>query len=238
TVSLFDNEEEEDESDWNEPIFTLSKPTARNTSKEPAEERPQAKSTGVFQDEELLFSQTQQKDNDPDFDLFTTSGKTAKPAAQTLFAEDDEDDIFSSVKPKVPPKIAEKPSKPNDKPAPVKPKDSSSRIGKLQANLMINPAALLPGAVPNLPGAVSVLPGAAPNSSSGMSSPAMAPVGAQGDHTEGVSFDTPVQVTTLQSAHKSQTHFQPEKLQRLHTLRPVAMQNRKTTTKTPYHPFL
>lgn len=33
TVSLFDNEEEEDESDWNEPIFTLSKPTARNTSK-------------------------------------------------------------------------------------------------------------------------------------------------------------------------------------------------------------
>lgn len=44
---------------------------------EPAEERPQAKSTGVFQDEELLFSQTEQKDNDPDFDLFTTSGKSA-----------------------------------------------------------------------------------------------------------------------------------------------------------------
>lgn len=33
TVSLFDNEEEEDESDWNEPIFTPSKPTARNTLK-------------------------------------------------------------------------------------------------------------------------------------------------------------------------------------------------------------
>ena len=42
---------------------------------QPAEERPQAKSTGVFQDEELLFSQTQQKDNDPDVDLFATSGK-------------------------------------------------------------------------------------------------------------------------------------------------------------------
>ncbi|XP_073337472.1 WASH complex subunit 2 isoform X2 [Pagrus major] len=228
TVSLFDDEEE-DEADWNEPIFTPSKPTARNSLK-PAEERPQAKSTGVFQDEELLFSQTQQKDNDPDVDLFATSGKAAspvKPAAQSLFADDDEDDLFSSIKPKPPPpKVAEKPSKPDDtaplaspesvseiqKPAvksPVKPKDSSSRIGKLQANLMINPAALLPGAVPSLPGAVTVLPGMAPSSSSGVSSaslspsPATTPFGAQADREEGVSFDSPVQVTTLQSAHKS-----------------------------------
>lgn len=101
TVSLFDDEEE-DESDWNDPIFTPSKPTAKNTLKvcmilfsvlqhfscsqnikicvsvlclQPTEERPQAKSTGVFQDEELLFSHTQQKDNDPDVDLFATSGK-------------------------------------------------------------------------------------------------------------------------------------------------------------------
>lgn len=44
---------------------------------QPAEEQPQAKSTGVFQDEELLFSQTQQKDNDPDVDLFATSGKAS-----------------------------------------------------------------------------------------------------------------------------------------------------------------
>ncbi|XP_041803233.1 WASH complex subunit 2 isoform X3 [Chelmon rostratus] len=230
TVSLFDDEEE-DESDWNEPIFTARKPTARNPLK-PTEEQPQAKSTGVFQDEELLFSQTQQKDNDPDVDLFATSGKAAssklssvKPAAQSLFADDDEDDLFSSIKPKAPPpKEAEKPSKPNDRaplaspesiseiqkpaPSPVKPKDSSSRIGKLQASLMINPAALLPGAVPSLPGADSVFPGMAPSSSSGVSSsslspsPATTPVGAQADREEGVSFDTPVQITTLQSAHK------------------------------------
>lgn len=32
TVSLFDDEEE-DESDWNDPIFTPSKPTAKNTLK-------------------------------------------------------------------------------------------------------------------------------------------------------------------------------------------------------------
>lgn len=35
------------------------------------------KSTGVFQDEELLFSQTQQRDNDPDVDLFAASPKPA-----------------------------------------------------------------------------------------------------------------------------------------------------------------
>jgi len=44
---------------------------------QPTEERPAATSTGVFQDEELLFSQTQQKDNDPDVDLFATSDKAA-----------------------------------------------------------------------------------------------------------------------------------------------------------------
>ncbi|KAM7385589.1 hypothetical protein PAMP_001666 [Pampus punctatissimus] len=230
-VSLFDDEEE-DESDWNDPIFTPSKPTARNTLK-PTEEQTQAKSTGVFQDEELLFSQTQQKDNDPDVDLFATSGKTtssklssAKPAAPSLFADDDEDDLFSSTKPKtLPPKVAEKPSIPIDTaplaspesvseiqkpaPSPVKPKDPSSRIGKLQANLMINPAALLPGAAPSMPGAISVLPGMAPSSSSGVSSsslspsPSTTPVGSQTDGEGGVSFDTPIQVSTLQSAHKS-----------------------------------
>lgn len=63
---------------------------------------------------------------------------------------------------------------------------------------MINPAALLPGAVPNM----------APSSSSGVSSsslspsPATSPIGAQTDNEGGVSFDAPVQVSTLQSTHK------------------------------------
>ncbi|CAN9499800.1 unnamed protein product [Ophioblennius macclurei] len=227
-VSLFDDEEE-DESDWNDPIFTPSKPTAAKTQKV-IEERPQAKSTGVFQDEELLFSQTQQKDNDPDVDLFASSGKkpasaklsTAKPAAPSLFADDDEDDLFSSLKPKPPPpEVPEKPSKLNEKaplaspepssesqkPAasPVKPKDSSSRIGKLQASLMINPAALLPGAAPSMPGSS----GMGPSSSSGVSSsslspsPLTSPAGPPPDSEGGVSFDVPVQVSTLQSANKS-----------------------------------
>lgn len=73
---------------------------------------------------------------------------------------------------------------------------------------MINPAALLPGAVPTMPGDASLFPGMAPSSSSGVSSsslspsPATTPARAGPDREGGVSFDTPVQVTTLQSAHK------------------------------------
>lgn len=225
-VSLFDDEEE-DESDWNDPIFTPSKMTKE--SQKVIEERQQAKSTGVFQDEELLFSQTQQKDNDPDVDLFASSGKqvssklsTAKPAAQSLFADEDEDDLFSSIKTKPPPpEVQEKPSKTSEKaplaspepssesqkPAasPVKPKDSSSRIGKLQASLMINPTALLPGAAPSMPGSS----GMGLSSSSGVSSsslspsPLTSPSGPLTDNEGGVSFDIPVKASTLQSANKS-----------------------------------
>jgi len=65
---------------------------------------------------------------------------------------------------------------------------------------MINPAALLPGAVPSM--------SEAPSSSSGVSSssmspsPATTPVGAHADSERGVGFDTPVKVATLQSTHK------------------------------------
>ncbi|XP_034040237.1 WASH complex subunit 2 isoform X2 [Thalassophryne amazonica] len=233
TVSLFDDDDKEDESEWNDPVFSSSKPMSTDTKK-PAEAQQQKKSTGVFQDEELLFSHTQQKDNDPDVDLFSTSGNptaklsSVKAAIPSLFADDeDDDDLFSFVKPKVlPPKVAEKPSKTAERPAvkvpssvsvpeslkpassPVKAKETSSRIGKLQANLVINPSALLPGAVPSKPGGVGVLPGTAQSSSSGVSSCSSTPttpVCLQADSEAGVSFDTPVQVTTLQSTHKSRT---------------------------------
>ncbi|KAF7650000.1 hypothetical protein LDENG_00132330 [Lucifuga dentata] len=269
TVSLFDDDEE-DESSWNDSLFTPNKPADRNTLK-PTEERSRTKSTGVFQDEELLFSQTQQKDNDPDVDLFAASAKPAasqnaklssvKPAATSLFTDDDEDDLFSPIKPQaLPPKVAEKPSKPPDKapvkaaasdsaaetqkpaPSPVKPKDPSSRIGKLQASLVFNPNALLPGAVPILPGAVSVLPGLTPSSSSGVSSsslspsPVSTPVGAYSEG--GVSFDTPVHVSILQSANKTRAKGSAHRRPQSRAARQQAVQSSledKDLPLTPEH---
>lgn len=76
----------------------------------------------------------------------------------------------------------------------------------IQANLMINPAALLPGAAPTLPAAASVSPSTDDHSpfKVPVSSSASTPVEAQaGKHAgEGVSFDSPAQITTLQSTHK------------------------------------
>lgn len=64
---------------------------------------------------------------------------------------------------------------------------------------MINPAALLPGAAPTRPSMEDRSPFQAP-----VSGPVSTPVEAQaGKHAgEGVSFDSPAQITTLQSTHK------------------------------------
>ncbi|XP_031691378.1 WASH complex subunit 2C isoform X18 [Oncorhynchus kisutch] len=201
TLSLFDDVEEEG-ADWTAPISIPTKPVAKNTLK-PAEERPRTKSsTGVFQDEELLFSQTQQRDNDPEVDIFATPDKSmssrpssVKSAAPTLFG-DDEDDLFSSVKPKAPPPVSEKPSKPT-KDEPFSKPAVTAPVTESEANLVINPAALLPDAFSRIPGGVSVLPGLSRSPSAILSS-----AGTKPPSNRGVSFENPVQVSTLQSANK------------------------------------
>ncbi|KAB5581811.1 hypothetical protein PHYPO_G00179930 [Pangasianodon hypophthalmus] len=230
TFSLFDDDDdEEEEHDEISPLSTATKHTDKSTLKS-QEPKTFVKSTGVFQDEELLFSQTQQRDNDPEVDLFATSAKpsapvpsSAKPAVSTLFGEDeDDDDLFSSAKPKAPPKVPDKPSKAkleetdkgastiqsakSEKPvSPVKPKETSSRIGKLQASLAINPASLMPGAGPRVPGAVSITPDLTQSSSprpAGLLPASAATAGLQVAAEGGISFDSPAQVTTLQNANK------------------------------------
>ncbi|XP_051507245.1 WASH complex subunit 2C isoform X2 [Myxocyprinus asiaticus] len=208
-LSLFDDDDDDDDDEDESPddIFPapeISKPAEKNTLKDHV---PRIKSTGVFQDEELLFSHTQQRDNDPDVDLFATSPKPAvpsqssvKPGASTLFGEyDDDDDLFSSAKPKAPPKVPEKPSK-------LKTDDTDkSTLTSSKASLAVNPASLLPGAVPQILGAVSVIPGLAPSSF-----PAAARLlpatdtfpNRQTSSEGGVSFESSAQVNTLQNANK------------------------------------
>ncbi|XP_059373884.1 WASH complex subunit 2-like [Carassius carassius] len=224
-LSLFDDEDDDDDDgDMNSDEIIPAPKTSKSIEKNALKDHGM-KSTGVFQDEELLFSHTQQRDNDPDVDLFATSPKPAvasqssvKPVVPSLFRDDDDDDLFSSAKPKAPPKVPEKPSKPKtnetDKSTPtsskeptslLKSKKTSSRIGDLQASLAVNPASLLPGAVPRIPGAVSVIHGLAPASLPAGAKPLPARDTTPGHRPSsegGVSFDSPAQVSTLQNANK------------------------------------
>ncbi|XP_054688410.1 WASH complex subunit 2A-like isoform X6 [Grus americana] len=235
-LSLFEEEEEE---------ILEDDDGIKNAQEEigvASEKRIRPKSTGVFQDEELLFSHKLQKDNDPDVDLFASPKKSMsanrilKPSSGGgLFGDDDEDDLFSTTKTNLP-KIAEKktlkgstgPSlgssnllenalsakqdealkagttEKSTGPVPIKTKEPSSRIGKLQANLAINPAALLPGAMPKVSNVKSPLPV--------LDTPLYEPKDVQnsedipvaGNNEElGVSFDQPMQADTLHSANKT-----------------------------------
>ncbi|XP_009574739.1 PREDICTED: WASH complex subunit FAM21A-like [Fulmarus glacialis] len=235
-LSLFE-EEEEDRLEDDGGIKNAQKEIGAASEKST---RP--KSTGVFQDEELLFSHKLQKDNDPDVDLFASPKKSMsanrilKPSpGGGLFGDDDEDDLFSTAKTNLL-KIAEKktlkastgPSLESSNllenalsakqdealkavttekstgPVPIKTKEPSSRIGKLQANLAINPAALLPGAMPKVSNVKSPLPV--------LETPLHEPKDVQnseafsaaGNNEElGVSFDQPMQADTLHSANKT-----------------------------------
>ncbi|XP_058241911.1 WASH complex subunit 2A isoform X2 [Hemibagrus wyckioides] len=211
TFSLFDDDdEEEEEPDEIPPLSTATKQADKSTLKS-QEPKASVKSTGVFQDEELLFSHTQQRDNDPEVDLFATTAKpsttvqsSVKPAVSGLFGEDDDDDdLFGSAKPKAPPKVPEKPSK-----AKLEETDKgASKVpsAKSEASLAINPASLMPGAGPRLSGAGSITPDLAQSSSprpAGLLPASSSTAGVQAAAEGGISFDSPAQVTTLQNANK------------------------------------
>ncbi|XP_031316820.1 WASH complex subunit 2 isoform X11 [Camelus dromedarius] len=251
-LSLFDEDEDktEDQNSFQAPKKEVGK------SPEP-EARP--KSTGVFQDEELLFSHKLQKDNDPDVDLFSGTKKTRllEPSVGSLFGDDEDDDLFSSAKshPLIPEKkkvvkkdqsvssfknqkhpestqgIKEKGiwklETPQDSPgpAPFKSKEPSPRIWKIQANLAINPAALLPAATTQISGKKPVLSELdCPSSEPGrIHSPESVPA-LPGSGEAGVSFDLPAQADTLPSANKSRVKVRGKRRPQTRAARRLAAQ--------------
>ncbi|XP_031998356.1 WASH complex subunit 2C isoform X10 [Hylobates moloch] len=251
-LSLFDEEEDKME-DQN----TIQAPQKEAGKGRDPDARP--KSTGVFQDEELLFSHKLQKDNDPDVDLFAGTKKTKllEPSVGSLFGDDEDDDLFSSAKSQ--PLVQEKkrvvkkdhsvdsfknqkhpesiqgskekgiwkPETPQDSSglAPFKTKEPSTRIGKIQANLAINPAALLPTAASQISEVKPVLPELAfPSSehrrSHGLESVPVLPRSGEA----GVSFDVPAQADTLHSANKSRVKMRGKRRPQTRAARRLAAQ--------------
>ncbi|XP_052575401.1 WASH complex subunit 2 isoform X9 [Peromyscus californicus insignis] len=249
-LSLFDEEDKvEDQSNTCVPQKEMEKGLKTDG-------RP--KSTGVFQDEELLFSHKLQKDNDPDVDLFsgTKKNRLSVPRGGSLFGDDEDDDLFSSAKtqPVVPEKkgllkkdhpVSLKSEKtpestqgskekslwkaetPQDSSGltPFKSREPSSRIGKIQANLAINPAALLPTVALQIPGTKPLSSELAfPSSEPGRSHvPERVPT-LPGSEEAGVSFDLPAQADTLHSANKSRVKVRGKRRPQTRAARRLAAQ--------------
>ncbi|KAG8435196.1 hypothetical protein GDO86_013220 [Hymenochirus boettgeri] len=210
-LSLFDDDNGDDKEENNGNHLKIN-----NAEKEPekvsTEKSSNKKSTGVFQDEDFLFSQELQKDNDPDVDLFASAKKqmpekSSQSPKMGLF-DDDEDDLFSTAKPKKPPKVMEKKSmnlsghsavsQLTTKVAVVK-EVNVSKPEHSEENLQINPAAMLPGAVPKLSGGK---PAISSSSVVDLRGNITSPTTCTGEGV-GVSFEDPAQVDILHSANKT-----------------------------------
>ncbi|XP_047925128.2 WASH complex subunit 2 isoform X6 [Anser cygnoides] len=175
-LSLFDEEEEE----------RLEDDGTKNAQKEigvPSKKSTRPKSTGVFQDEELLFSHKLQKDNDPDVDLFASPKKSVKIVEKKT--------VKASSSPPLENALSAK-------------QDDALKTVTTEANLAINPAALLPGAMPKVSNVKSPLPvlDTPLNEPNDVQNSEAFP--AAGSNEElGVSFEQPMQADTLHSANKT-----------------------------------
>ncbi|KAM8774379.1 WASH complex subunit 2A isoform 6-T6 [Rhynchonycteris naso] len=197
-LSLFEEEEDKTENQCS------TQPLRKEVRKSPdPDARP--KSTGVFQDEEFLFSHKLQKDNDPDVDLFsgTKSTKLLEPSVGNLFGDDEDEELFSAAK-----------SQP-------------------LANLAINPAALLPAAATQISGVNPVLseltfPACEPGRIQSLESITTLP----GSGEPGVSFDLPAQANTLHSANKNRVKVRGKRRPQTRAARRLAAQESSKTEDT------
>ncbi|XP_059518101.1 WASH complex subunit 2A-like isoform X2 [Myotis daubentonii] len=230
-LSLFDEEEDKTEDQCSTP--SLKKDVGKSPDPD-----AHPKSTGVFQDEELLFSHKLQKDNDPDVDLFsgTKNTRLLEPSVGSLFGDDEDDDLFSSAKSQ--PLVSEKKrvvkkdhsvgSFKNQKHPESTQGIKEKRLWKpetAQANLAINPAALLPAAAPQISGTHSALPELAfPSSEPGRIQSLETIPTLPGSGEAGVSFDVPAQADTLHSANKSRVKVRGKRRPQTRAARRLAAQ--------------
>ncbi|KAM8774378.1 WASH complex subunit 2A isoform 5-T5 [Rhynchonycteris naso] len=256
----------EDDADSGSSLFG-SPPTPAPPATMSPDPDARPKSTGVFQDEEFLFSHKLQKDNDPDVDLFsgTKSTKLLEPSVGNLFGDDEDEELFSAAKSQPLPsekasvvkedhtvcsfknqehsectqgfkeKGLWKPETPQDSPglAPFKAKEPSPRIWKIQANLAINPAALLPAAATQISGVNPVLseltfPACEPGRIQSLESITTLP----GSGEPGVSFDLPAQANTLHSANKNRVKVRGKRRPQTRAARRLAAQESSKTEDT------
>ncbi|MBV94928.1 WASH complex subunit FAM21C, partial [Eschrichtius robustus] len=196
------------------------------------------KSTGVFQDEELLFSRKLQKDNDPDVDLFSGTKKTRllEPSVGSLFGDDEDDDLFSSARshPLIPEKkkvvkkdhsVSSFKNQKHPESTPGIKEKGKWKSETPQANLAINPAALLPTAAPQISGMKSVLPElGVPSSEPGRIHSLESVPTLPGSGEAGVSFDLPAQADTLHSANKTRVKVRGKRRPQTRAARQLAAQ--------------
>ncbi|XP_039564935.1 WASH complex subunit 2C-like isoform X4 [Passer montanus] len=213
-LSLFEEEEEERLED-DDGMKNAQKGVVVSSEKSTV-----PKSTGVFQDEELLFSHKLQKDNDPDVDLFASpkKSKSAKHILKPspgggLFGDDDEDDLFSTAKTNIPKMAEKKTPQTSVGPSSVSSslenalsakQDETLKAATTEASLAINPSALLPGAMPkvsNVKSPLPVLDTPLHEPKEVQNSEAFSAAGS--NEEQGVSFDQPMQADTLHSANKT-----------------------------------
>ncbi|XP_040098762.1 WASH complex subunit 2-like isoform X2 [Oryx dammah] len=230
-LSLFDEEEDKTE---DQSGFQALK---REVGKSP-DPGTRPKSTGVFQDEELLFSHKLQKDNDPDVDLFSGTKKSRlfEPSVGSLFGDDEDEDLFGSAKSQ--PLIPEKKKvvkKDNSVSSVKNQKHPESTQGikekdiwkseTSQAHLAIDPAALLPPAAPQISGMKSALPeSGVPASESGRMQSLESVPTPSGSGEAGVSFDLPAQADTLHCANKTRVKVRRKRRPQTRAARQLAAQ--------------
>ncbi|XP_010852761.1 PREDICTED: WASH complex subunit FAM21A isoform X7 [Bison bison bison] len=163
-------------------------------------------------------------------------GKLLEPSVGSLFGDDEDDDLFSSAKsqPLIPEKkkvvkkdnsiSSVKNQKHPESTQGIKEKDIW-KSETPQANLAINPAALLPPAAPQISGMKSVLPeSGAPSSEPGrMQSLDRVPT-PPGSGEAGVSFDLPAQADTLHCANKTRVKVRGKRRPQTRAARHLAAQ--------------